>query len=63
MESLQPLDDLINGKFDPVTSIPQIIIILDKLYVNIKDTNLNSSIIRSEIKRLREKLLDLIIHE
>jgi len=60
MESLQPLDDLINDKFDPVTSIPQIIIILDKLYVNIKDTNLDSSILRSEIKRLREKLLDLI---
>ena len=63
MESLQPLDDLINDKFDPVTSIPQIIIILDKLYVNIKDTNLDSSILRSEIKRLREKLLDLISHE
>ena len=63
MESLQSLDDLINGKFDPVTSIPQIIIILDKLFVNIKDSNFNSSIICSEIKRLREKLLDLIIHE
>ena len=62
MESLQPLDDLINDKFDPVTSIPQIIIILDKLYVNIKDTNLDSSILRSEIKRLREKLLGLISH-
>jgi len=63
MESLQPLDNLINDKFDPVTSIPQIIIILDKLYVNIKDTNLNSSMLRSEIKRLRKKLLDLISHE
>ena len=62
MESLQPLDDLINDKFDPVTSIPQIIIILDKLYVNIKNTNLDSSILHSEIKRLREKLLDLISH-
>lgn len=63
MESLQILNDLINGKFDLVTSIPQIIIILDKLYVNIKDTNLDSSILRSEIKRLREKLLGLISHE
>ena len=62
MESLKPLSDLINGKFDPVTSILQIIIILDKLYVNIKDTDLDKYFIHSDIKSLKEKLLDLISH-
>ena len=62
MESLKPLFDLINGKFDPATSISQVIIILDKLYVNIKDTDLDKFMFSSDIKRLREKLLDLISH-
>lgn len=60
LESLKPLFDLINGKFDPVTSIPQIMIILDTLYVGIKDTALDKYSFSSDIKRLREKLLDLI---
>ena len=62
MESLKPLFDLINGKFDPVTSIPQVVIILNKLYVHVNGTDLDSSLIRSEIKRLREKLLCLFSH-
>lgn len=62
MESLKPLFDLINDKFDPATSISQIIIILDKLYVNIKDTDLDKHFVSSDIKRLRDKLLDLISH-
>lgn len=63
MESLKPLIDLINGKFDPVIIIPQVIIILDKLYVHVNGTDLDSSLLRSEIKKLREKLLGLINHE
>jgi hypothetical protein len=63
MESLNPLRDLANGKFDPAISIPQIIIILDVLYTNIKGTDLDSSLLRSNIKSLREKLLDLTSHE
>ena len=62
MESLKPLFDLINGKFDPATSISEITIILDKLYVHIKGTDLDKHYISSDIKRLREKLLDLISH-
>lgn len=63
MESLKPLFDLINGKFDPAISISQIVIILDKLYVNIKNTDHDKHLLSSDIKRLREKLLDLISHE
>ena len=62
MESLKPLFDLINGKFDPATSISEITIILDKLYVHIKGTDLDKHYVSSDIKRLREKLLDLISH-
>jgi len=62
MEALTPLFDLINDKFDPVPSISEIIIILDKLYVNIKDTDLDKHLLPSDIRRLRDKLLDLISH-
>ncbi len=62
MEALKPLFDLINGKFDPATNIPQIIIILDKLYVNIKGTDLDKHLLSLDIKRLKENLLDLISH-
>ncbi|KFM15855.1 hypothetical protein AAA799D11_01055, partial [Marine Group I thaumarchaeote SCGC AAA799-D11] len=62
MESLKPLLDLLNDKFDSATSISEIMIILDKLYVNIKDTDLDKHNVSSDIKRLREKLLDLISH-
>ena len=62
MEALKPLIDLINDKFDPATNISEIVIILDKLYVNIKGTDLDKHYVSSEIKRLRDKLLDLISH-
>jgi len=62
IEALKPLFDLINGKFDPMTSISETIIILDKLYVNIKGTDLDKLYVSSDIKRFREKLLDLISH-
>ena len=62
MESLKPLHDLIGGKFDPVISIPQIIIILDKLYVGIKNTPLDKHLLSTDIKRIREQLLNLLGH-
>ena len=62
MESLKPLVDLINGKFDSATSIVQIIIILDMLYLNVKNKNLGNSSLLSDIKKLKETLLDFIGH-
>jgi len=62
MESLKPLHDLVNGKFDPISNIPQVVIILDKLYVGIKNTSLDKHVLSSDIKRIREHLLDLITH-
>lgn len=62
MESLKPLYDLVNGKFDLLVSIPQVIIILDKLYVGLKNSNLDKHMLYSDVKRIRENLLDLLSH-
>lgn len=62
MESLKPLFDLINGKFDSVTSIIQIITILDALQNKIKNTKSGRYTLVSNIKRLREDLVNLISH-
>lgn len=60
LESLKPLFDLVNGKFDPVSSISQTIIILDSVYSGIKGTELDKHLISSDIKRLKDKLLELV---
>ncbi len=62
MESMKPLFDLVKGKFDSVTTITEIALILDKLYVHVKGTDLDKYYISSDIKTLKEKLLDLISH-
>ncbi|EIJ65671.1 hypothetical protein BD31_I2010 [Candidatus Nitrosopumilus salaria BD31] len=62
MESLKPLFDLVDGKFDPIPSIHQIIIVLDKAYVGIKGTEFDKHFISSDMKRLRENLLKIISH-
>jgi hypothetical protein len=61
LESLKPIFDLINGKLNN-SSLLEVMVILDKLYVQIKDTDLDKHFVSSEIKRLREKLLDLVSH-
>ncbi|ABX13112.1 hypothetical protein [Nitrosopumilus maritimus] len=63
LESLKPLFDLVNGKFDPIASIGQIITLLDKIYVGIKGTEFDKHSISYDIKRLRENLLKVISHE
>jgi hypothetical protein len=63
LESLKPLFALVNGKFDQDVAIPQILIILDNLYMTISGSNLDNSLLRSYIRNLREKLLELISHE
>lgn len=63
LDSLKPLRSLTRGNFDPITAIPQILGILDVLSVNVPGSNLDGSILRSDIKRLREKLLKVFNHE
>ncbi len=63
MESLKPLFDLINGRFDPIPSITQTVVILDRLQIEIKNADMDKHFIASDIRRLREKLIDMISNE